>query len=249
MKIYGLIGYPLIHSFSNKYFSEKFKKENIKNTQYKLFPISKIQFIKDLIKNNTNLFGLNVTAPFKESVLQYLDEIDPTAKQIAAVNTIKILRPKNKIYLTGYNTDAFAFKQSLKNIKKTHYNNALILGTGGASKSVAYVLKKMNINFIYVSRKPKNDKEISYTDLDSQLIRKYKLIINTTPLGMFPDINKYPDIPYKFLSSVNFLYDLIYNPAETLFLKLGKERGTKTQNGLKMLYTQAEKSWEIWNKK
>ena len=242
MKQYGLIGYPLSHSFSKGYFAEKFAKENIVDCKYDVFPLEKIEDFVELCNDKKNLIGLNVTIPYKEKIIPFLDELDETAANIGAVNTIKFSNGKK----IGYNSDAYGFEMSLKPLLKSHHTQALILGTGGASKAVEYVLKKLGIAFQYVSR-TKNDKAISYEELNESIIQHSKLIINTTPIGMYPNIDTAPDIPYNVLTEKHLLYDLVYNPEETLFLKKGKEKGAQTKNGLEMLYLQAERSWEIWN--
>ncbi|MBK6276450.1 MAG: shikimate dehydrogenase [Saprospirales bacterium] len=242
MKQFGLIGYPLSHSFSKGYFAEKFAKENIVDCKYDVFPLEKIEDFVELCNDKKNLIGLNVTIPYKEKIIPFLDELDETAANIGAVNTIKFSNGKE----IGYNSDAYGFEMSLKPLLKQHHTKALILGTGGASKAVEYVLRKLGISFQYVSRN-KNEKAISYEELNEAIIQHSKLIINTTPIGMYPNIDTAPDIPYNFITDKHLLYDLIYNPEETLFLKKGKEKGAQTKNGLEMLYLQAERSWEIWN--
>jgi len=243
MITYGLIGYPLLHSGSQIYFSGKFRKENIKGVRYKLFPLKEIRGLTTLLHDNPDLCGLNVTIPFKEKILPFLNWIDPVAKKIGAVNTVKIIRNAGSLILEGYNTDAGGF---LDSIHPAEYINALILGTGGASKAVAFVLKNSGIKFLFVSRNKTGQEIIGYPDLSEEVIRKHQLIINTTPLGMVPDISSYPEIPYSFLTKDHVLYDLVYNPEETEFLKRGKARGTKVLNGRKMFYKQAELSYRIW---
>lgn len=242
MKQYGLIGYPLSHSFSKGYFAEKFLKENITDANYDVFPLEKIEDFTALYQNKENLIGLNVTIPYKQQVIPFLDELDETSANIGAVNTVKFTQGKR----IGYNTDAYGFEMSLKPMLQSHHTNALILGTGGASKAVEYVLKKLGISFQYVSRN-KSDNTISYEQLDEFIIHNSKLIINCTPIGMYPNVDVAPNIPYNAISEKHLLYDLVYNPEETLFLKKGKEKGAQTKNGLEMLYLQAERSWEIWN--
>ncbi len=242
MKQFGLIGYPLSHSFSKGYFAEKFLKENITGCSYDIFPLEKIEDFVGLCEQYKNLVGLNVTIPYKEKIIPFLDELNDEAKAIGAVNTISFINGKK----TGYNTDCFGFEMSLKPLLKQHHTSALILGTGGASKAVEYVLKKLGITFQYVSR-TKSDKSISYNEVDSLIIQHSTLIINSSPLGMYPNIEAAPEIPYNFITENHLLYDLIYNPEETQFLKEGKLRGAQTKNGLEMLYLQAEKSWKIWN--
>ena len=242
MKQFGLIGYPLSHSFSKGYFSEKFQKESILNCQYDIFPLEKIEDFVELCAQHKNIVGLNVTIPYKEKIIPFLDELDDEAKAIGAVNTIKFTNGK----MIGYNTDCFGFEMSLKPLLKAHHSSALILGTGGASKAVEYVLKKLGISFQYVSR-TKSSTSISYNDLNSFIIQHSTLIINSTPIGMYPNVDIAPNIPYDAITNQHLLYDLIYNPEETQFLTEGKIRGAQTKNGLEMLYLQAERSWEIWN--
>ena len=241
---FGLIGYPLSHSFSKKYFSEKFAKELIHDTTYNLFPIPEINALPELIKSNPDLIGLNVTIPYKEAVIPYLNDLDKGAEAVGAVNTI-VVRGN---HLKGYNTDVFGFVRSLTSfIPKPFPPKALILGSGGAAKAVGYGLKKLGIQYLIVSRTAGENK-ITYADLSSEVMESYKLIINTTPLGMHPKIDICPPIPYQYLTGEHFLYDLIYNPEETCFLRHGKEQNCNTKNGMEMLILQAEQSWKIWNK-
>jgi shikimate dehydrogenase len=242
MRQFGLIGYPLSHSFSKGYFTEKFLKEGIDDCHYDIFPLESIEDFVALCEQHKNLVGLNVTIPYKEKIIPFLDELNNEAAAIGAVNTIKFINGKKN----GYNTDCYGFEMSLKPLLKPYHTNALILGTGGASKAVEYVLKKLGISFQYVSRN-KTANTINYDVLDERIIHHSKLIINSTPLGMYPNIENSPDISYDFITDKHLLYDLIYNPEETQFLKEGKQRGAQTKNGLEMLYLQAEKSWEIWN--
>jgi len=246
-KNYGLIGYPLSHSFSKAYFSEKFERENRTGCEYELYPIADIGQLPQLIKDNPELCGLNVTIPYKESVIAYLDELDETAKAIGAVNCIKI-SPDSR--LKGYNTDVFGFRQSIKPFLETQHERALILGTGGASKAVHHVLKEIGIDCYFVTRdksSAKSERVFSYEELNEYIINAFKLIVNTTPVGMFPEINAAPGIPYQYISSSHLLYDLVYNPAETEFMKRGKAQGASVVNGLSMLKQQAEEAWRIWN--
>jgi len=247
-RLFGLIGYPLSHSFSKKYFTQKFENEGITNCRYDLFPLKKIEELPELINTHPHLNGLNVTIPYKETVFDYLDDVEEEAKVIGAVNTIKI---ENGL-LCGYNTDVFGFEQSLRDFLKLPITKAqlpslkaLLLGTGGAAKAVAYVLKKLGIGFQVVSRQP-GKADLTYEDMDARLLKNHLLIVNTTPLGMAPNVEKCPAIPYEFLTDLHFLYDLVYNPERTLFLIKGAEKGSRTCNGLKMLYLQAEKAWKIW---
>jgi shikimate dehydrogenase len=247
MKNYGLIGYPLSHSFSKKYFAEKYVKEGITNCFYDLFPLENITQFPQLLTQVNNLVGLNVTIPYKEKILPFLDELAPDAAAIGAVNTIKIINGK----LKGFNTDVYGFGQSLSLIIHGKYTKetklqALILGTGGASKAVFYALKQMGIKTKFVSRNP-NAGQLSYDDLTEKIMLSHQIIVNTTPLGMSPKIDSFPNIPYQYLIKNHLLYDLVYNPAISAFLQKGLEQETTIKNGLEMLHLQAEKSWEIWN--
>jgi shikimate dehydrogenase len=247
-KTLGLIGYPLGHSFSAGYFKEKFAKENISGFEYKNFEINDINLLPGIIKDNTELIGLNVTIPYKEAVIPFLDNLDVSAKNVGAVNTIKIDRSGGEIKLTGYNTDTYGFRESLKPSLAMHHQKALILGTGGAAKAAEFVLKDIGLEVLFVSRNPNKENEVSYDSLNETAVKNFPLIVNSSPIGMHPNVDKCPDIPYQFLDDKNLLFDLIYNPEETLFLKRGKQKGTLIQNGLPMLMLQAEKAWEIWNK-
>jgi len=247
-KLLGLIGYPLSHSFSQSYFRKKFSADKLlANYDYLNFPIEDISLLPQLIVENPQLIGFNVTIPYKEQVMSYLNDIDPIAKKIGAVNTVKITRGTAGDYkLKGYNTDVYGFEHSLLPFLQKHHKKALILGTGGASKAVAYVLKNLNIDFLFVSRIVAQENTISYADLDEKIMNTYNLIINTTPLGMHPNIQTMPEIPYGYIDKKFLLYDLVYNPAETRFLLKGKEKGAIIVNGYKMLVFQAEKAWEIF---
>lgn len=251
-KTYGLIGYPLTHSFSKKYFTEKFEKENITDCEYNLYSLSDIHQLPQLLKDNPEIEGLNVTIPYKETILPFLNELDPVSKAVGSVNCIKIQNIKNQPpRLIGYNTDVYGFRQSIKPFLEKRHERALILGTGGASKSAAYVLKEIGLECYFVSRH-KNQSSgsniFSYKDLNEYILNAFKLIINTTPVGMFPNVNEAPEIPYDLITPSHLLYDLIYNPAETEFLKRGKANGAETINGLSMLHQQAEEAWRIWNR-
>lgn len=248
MKLYGLIGYPLTHSFSAQYFNEKFYRENILDCSYELFPLQDISELKGLFKNYAHLKGLNISIPYKEQIIPFLSNIEETAKQIGAVNTVKIMDHPNFI-LHGFNTDVYGFEESIKPYLKKHHKKALILGTGGASKAVTFVLNKLGIASSLVSRNQSNTQNTNtYSEIDEETIHTHQIIINTTPIGMFPNISQMPEIPYQFLTKEHFLYDLIYNPKETLFLKEGRKKEATICNGEQMLYLQAEKSWQIWNK-
>ncbi len=235
---YGLIGRNISHSFSEKYFSEKFKSENIQNSIYQTFDLKDISEVKKIFETE-NLKGFNVTIPYKEQIIPYLDELDIEAQKIGAVNCVKIQNGKK----IGFNTDAFGFENSLKPLLENHHKQALILGDGGAAKAVKFVLEKLGITYQTVSRKG----NFTYSDLDKTHLEDYQIIINTTPLGTFPDLDSCPEIPYEFLSSAHLVYDLVYNPEKTKFLKLAESKFAKIKNGYEMLVLQAEKSWEIWN--
>ena len=241
---FGLVGRDISYSFSRGYFADKFKSENLPYT-YVNFDLKSIDELDDIIKNTPDLKGLNVTIPYKEEVMPILDNLNKRAKKIGAVNTIRITRYQK---LIGYNTDFYGFKNSLKpHLKKCH-KTALILGTGGASKAIAYALKKLKIDYDYVSRSEKEGVKFLYSDLTDEIISSYHIIINCTPIGTFPNVNECPDIPYEAITDKHILYDLIYNPEQTKFLSCGDMKGATTINGLEMLRLQAEKSWEIWNK-
>lgn len=245
MRNFGLIGFPLGHSFSKRYFSEKFETEKI-DARYELYELEKIEKFSDLIQD-VELSGLSVTIPYKEQVIPYLHELDETAAQIGAVNAIRFIRTADKLILKGYNTDAIGFENSLKPHLKPQHNKALILGTGGASKAIIYVLGKLGIECKSVSRTAQNG-QLSYADLNENLLANYKLIVNATPLGTFPNTNACPDIPYQYLSNEHLLFDVVYNPSETLFMKKGIEKGAYALNGEAMLIGQAVAAWEIWNR-
>ena len=246
MRTFGLIGYPLSHSFSKKFFSTKFEQENITECAYELFPIEKAESIFALIEQNPLLCGLNVTIPHKLAVLPFIDELDEAAATIGAVNCISIERENEKVRLKGYNTDAYGFAESLKPLLEKQHQKALVFGNGGAAKAVKYVLNQLGIPFIVVVRK-KAEETILYEEITSALLDEYKILINTTPLGMSPNYHTFPPIPYQYLTEQHLAYDLVYNPEETMFLSKAKEQGAKIKHGLEMLYLQAERSWYIWS--
>jgi shikimate dehydrogenase len=242
MNRYGLIGFPLGHSFSQKYFNNKFETENIKNCFFDLFPITEISTFPSLISEHKDLKGVSVTIPHKETVINLLTHVDEAASEIGAVNCIKI----SDGITTGYNTDVIGFENSIKPVLKPHHQKALILGTGGGSKAVQYVFKKLGIEFLIVSRTGKHP-FIQYHEINELICADYNIIVNATPVGMSPNVDAFPEILYQFLSEKHLLFDLIYNPAETLFLQKGREAGAQTKNGHEMLITQAEANWKIWN--
>ncbi|MCB0428123.1 MAG: shikimate dehydrogenase [Mangrovimonas sp.] len=244
MRKFGLVGKHISYSFSRNYFSTKFETENIKNASYENFDIQSVDDFPSILKKNTEIAGLNVTIPYKETIIPFLDKLDKTARKIGAVNTIRVMDSGK---LKGYNTDYFGFKKSLKPFLGKQHQKALILGTGGASKAIAFALNELNIDFVYVSSSGKKT-AISYEMLDQDWIQSHLIIINCTPLGTFPEIENCPKIPYQFLTENHILYDLIYNPAVTQFLKNGIKKGCTVVNGQRMLELQAEKSWQIWNK-
>lgn len=245
-KLFGLLGRNISYSFSSGYFKEKFDDLQLENHQYINFDIQSIDEFQALINKNKNeLSGMNVTIPYKQEVINCLNEIDNEALEIGAVNTIKFTSEGK---LKGFNTDVYGFQKSLEPLLEEQHTKALILGTGGASKAVAFALRKLKIDYLFVSRNPKKSDEISYNEITENIIYEYNLLINCTPLGTFPETKLCPDIPYQILSKKHLLYDLIYNPSVTTFLNKGKEKGAKIKNGLEMLQLQAEKSWQIWNR-
>lgn len=242
MRRFGLLGYPLSHSFSQKYFTEKFAQLGLTDCVYENFSLPTIQELSVVLQEKTDLCGFNITIPYKKQVLSFLDEVSPVVAEIGACNCVQIKAGK----LTGYNTDVVGFEQSLKPFLQLHHTKALVLGTGGASAAVEYVLRKLGITVQYVSRVA-SDNAIAYEQVDEKILSTHHLLINTTPLGMYPKVTECPDLPYRFLTLQHHLYDLIYNPAETQFLSNGKAQGATTQNGQEMLIGQAEESWRIWN--
>lgn len=246
MKKYGLIGNPLGHSFSKGYFNEKFSNENI-DAEYVNFEIPTIDDLPAVIAENKNLCGLNVTIPYKEKVISYLDEVTTDARAIGAVNVIRIERStKGEPRLIGYNSDIVGFTQSIEPMLENHHKKALILGTGGASKAIFHGLKKLGIEAIFVSRRNMAG-TVQYKDITPEVIQEYNVIVNCTPCGMYPHTDECPDLPYEAITEKNLLYDLIYNPDQTLFMRKGAERGAKVKNGLEMLLLQAFDSWRFWN--
>lgn len=246
MRKFGLIGYPLSHSFSKRFFTEKFEKEHIEDCSYELYPLADANGLPALIAGDDSLCGINVTIPHKLAVMAHLDAIDEAAAEIGAVNCIDIRRDGAEVLLKGYNTDAYGFEASLKPYLKDHHQRALIFGDGGAAKAVKYVLKTLNIPFLTVTRKPSAG-SILYSDVDATLLGQYTILINTTPLGMSPDYDSCPDVPYELLTASHLAYDLVYNPELTTFLSKAAAQGAAVKNGLEMLHLQAERSWYIWN--
>lgn len=244
-ELFGLVGYPLGHSFSESFFNNKFNSEGI-DAQYLNFEIPNINEFRNIINTNTNLRGLNVTIPYKEQVIPYLDDIDITASEIGAVNVVKFIRNGNNLILKGFNSDVIGFCNSLKPLLKPHHTHALVLGTGGAAKAIAHGLKSLGIEPIYVSR-TKKDGVLTYNELTPEIIEKYQVIVNTTPAGMYPHVDTCPDIPYHLLTPQHLCYDVVYNPEVTLFMKKSQEQGAVVKNGLEMLILQALAAWEIWN--
>ena len=242
MRLFGLIGYPLSHSFSKKYFTEKFEKEGLKDCVYENFPIASIDQLRDILKK-PGLEGFNITIPYKEQVIGYLDDSETVVKQTKACNCVRIRNNK----LMGYNTDIVGFEASLvKTLDRSKHTKALILGTGGSARAVQYVLSKLGIIFRHVSRKP-SARSLSYEQITPAVIKEHLLIVNTTPLGMYPNVIQAPQLPYDALTKDHFLFDLIYNPEKTLFLKSGEAKGAQVKNGYEMLVLQAEENWRIWN--
>ena len=244
MDLYGIIGQPLSHSFSKDYFTIKFRMEEI-DAKFQLFPIQDVTEIKDLIKEHPELKGLSVTKPYKKAVMPFLDEIDEEASEIGSVNVIRISRNGSAPFLKGYNTDAPGFENALVEFLPDMNYKALVLGNGGAAQAIKYALAKLGIDFKIVSRNQQNG-TIAYDQLDEKIISERNLIINCTPLGMFPNENEDPALPYQFIGDEHCLYDLIYNPEETQFLKNGYEQGAAIENGLKMFYGQADSAWRVY---
>lgn len=245
MDIYGLIGYPLGHSFSINYFNEKFHNEGI-DAKYVNFEIPTIDHLPEVFDANPNLRGLNVTIPYKEKVISYLDEMSEEARAIGAVNVIRVQRRGGKVHLKGFNSDAIGFSQSIEPMLEPQHKKALILGTGGASKAVNYALKKLGLETVFVSRYERPG-TVLYGNITPDVVHEYKVIVNCTPCGMYPNVDTAPELPYEAMDSGNILYDLIYNPDETLFMRKGALHGAVVKNGLEMLLLQAFVSWDFWH--
>ena len=248
MKTFGLIGHRLGYSFSRNFFTEKFKQENLADHEYVNFELDSIDLFPGIFDLKQNICGLNCTIPYKQQIMPFLDEIDPEAAQIGAVNTVKITYNSGKRFLKGFNTDIYGFEHSLRPMLEAKHKKALILGTGGASKAIKYLLDKLQIQYLSATIDEQcYEKEIRYNQINEQLLKEYLIIIHATPLGTFPKVDECPDIPYQYITADHVCFDLVYNPEETLFLKKAKSQGAKTKNGLEMLHLQALKAWEIWN--
>ncbi|RKD90545.1 shikimate dehydrogenase family protein [Mangrovibacterium diazotrophicum] len=248
MKTYGLIGYRLGYSFSKGFFTEKFEKENLQEHEYVNFELDTIDEFPGIFEKNDHIAGLNCTIPYKQQIMPFLDEIDEEAATVGAINTVKIIRSEAGVKLKGFNTDIYGFENSLKPMLSEKHKKALILGTGGASKAIKYILKKLGLSYVSASiEETLNEGEIRYEEINEDLLKEYLVVINATPLGTFPKVENCANIPYEFLTSDHVLFDLVYNPEETLFMKKGKAQGAAVKNGLEMLHLQAIKAWEIWN--
>ena len=247
MKLFGVVGFPLGHSFSKKYFEDKFIAGDIRDAYFLNFELENLDGLDELIKNNPHLEGFTVTIPHKTAMLPLMNELMDEVREIGALNVVKIKRQNKQVFLSGYNTDVYGFEKSLLSVFQPHHKQALVLGTGGAAKAVCFVLKKLSIEYLSVSRNAKGTNTLSYNNLTEEIIQSYPLIINTTPLGMFPKIDFCPEIPYEFLTDKHLLFDLVYNPEQTLFMQKGTKQGAKVCNGYNMLCFQAEEAWKIWN--
>lgn len=247
MDKYGIIGYPLGHSFSPGFFNEKFRNEGI-DAVYERYELSQIDLLPEIIASNPELCGLNVTIPYKQQIMQYLDELSEEAREIGAVNVVKVTHNGKNVHLKGFNSDVIGFSRSIEPLLEKHHKKALILGTGGAAQAIDYGLKQLGLETIKVSRYERPD-TIQYDIITPDVIKEYKVIINCTPIGMYPNTEECPNLPYEAMDSQHLLYDLIYNPDTTLFMKKGMERGAVVKNGLEMLLLQAYASWEFWHEK
>lgn len=243
MRRYGLIGYPLGHSFSGRFFAEKFAREGLSDCRYDLFPLADLSLLPQLMADTPGLLGLNVTIPYKELVIRFIDELDPVAARIGASNCLRI----EGGVVSGYNTDVVGFAESLIPRLEPGHRKALVLGTGGASKAVCHVLESLGIGYRLVGRKGDGDRTLAYRDLTQELMESHTLVVNTTPLGMHPRTDEAPPIPYEAITPAHLLFDLVYNPAVTRFMELGMAKGATAVNGEEMLVLQAEESWRIWN--
>ena len=247
MRSFGLIGKSLSHSFSADYFGSRFARDKIVDASYRLFPMPDLSGFRTFVLSDPSLRGLNVTIPYKEAIIPLLDRLSPEAEAVGAVNTVAIARKGKEIFLTGYNTDTYGFDSALSPLLMPQHTRALVLGTGGASKAVKYVLGQKQIEAAFVSRTEKPGVFKCYQSLSVADISHYTLIINTSPVGMAPNANECPPIPYEGISAQHLVFDLIYNPAQTLFLRKASERGAVAENGLTMLHLQADRAWEIWS--
>ncbi|OFX63501.1 MAG: shikimate dehydrogenase [Bacteroidetes bacterium GWB2_41_8] len=248
MKTFGLIGHRLGYSFSRKFFAEKFEHENLADHEYVNFELDSIDEFPGIFDQNKNICGLNCTIPYKQQIMQFLDEIDAEAAQIGAVNTVKISYKDGSRFLKGFNTDIYGFENSLAPMLEEKHKKALILGTGGASKAIKHIFDKLKIEYLSASIEDQLfANEIRYNEITDELLKEYLIIVHATPIGTFPNVDNCPDIPYQSITSDHVLFDLVYNPEETLFLKKGKAQGAKIKNGLEMLHLQAIRAWEIWN--
>lgn len=248
MKTFGLIGHRLGYSFSRNFFMEKFHQENLADYEYVNFELDSIDEFPGIFEQGRNICGLNCTIPYKQQIMQFMDEIDPEAAQIGAVNTVKITWQDGRRFLKGFNTDIYGFEHSLRPMLEAKHKKAIILGKGGASKAIMHILNKLQIDYVSVTRNDQIlEKEIRYADINEQLLKETLVVIQATPVGTFPNVDQCPNIPYQYLTSDHVCYDLIYNPEETLFLKKAKAQGAQIKNGLEMLHLQALKAWEIWN--
>ncbi len=248
MPFFGLIGYPLTHSYSSVYFTKKFETEGRAGFVYTLFPIERIAELNALLNHHPDLDGFNVTIPYKKAIIPYLQEMDEEAREAGAVNTVFIRKEPDRRILKGYNTDAGGFRTSLISFIGEKKLNALIFGTGGAALAAAYVMRTLRLSYQMVSRKKGQPEHLTYRDIDQRILDSHQLLINATPLGMFPETQTFPDIPYNLLNESHYLFDMVYNPIKTVFLRKGEERGCQIQNGLQMLHLQAELSFDIWMK-
>ena len=246
MHLFGLIGYPLSHSLSRDYFLDKFRNEGVEEADYQLFPIKSIDELPALLRLHPHLVGFNVTSPYKQSIIPNLQKLSPKAAEISSVNTVEVQRVDNDLKLTGYNTDYIGFKESIQPLLNKECKQALILGTGGAASAVSYALAELGVSYRFVSRTPHKETQLTYSQLTPQILSSHQLIVNATPVGM-QGVGGELSFPYELLSPNHILYDLIYAPAETEFLRQGRLRGCVTKNGLEMLYLQADASWRIWN--
>jgi len=246
-RIFGLIGFPLGHSWSKKYFTKKFRTENIHDARYELFPLKQVAELNTLLRSHPQILGLNVTIPYKSSVMPLLTSLDAVANAVGAVNVIKIRKAGADFETKGYNTDVAGFKQSIMPLMRTHHKVAMILGTGGAAKAAAWVFAELGIDYVFISRNPNAERQIGYDVLTKDIFEQATIIVNATSSGMKPNVSQSPPIPYNFIGPRHILFDMIYNPLLTAFLRQGIKQGAVVKNGLEMLHIQAEEAWKIWN--